>query len=110
MPPRRGEMAGHISGPRRGAPAGRVATIGAMQSSSPQGERVTLRVELTPRAKARLEQLADDHGATQLMLMSRLAEWFAHQGEALQSIAMGHLPAEVHGDVARMILRPKRKA
>ena len=80
-----------------------------MSRNTRQGARVTVRVELTPRAKAARTAFWAPR-ISQQALLSRLAEWFAHQDATVQSIAMSYLPAELRTVVARMILRPKRKA
>lgn len=41
--------------------------------------RIIVRIELTPNAKARLNECTDKAGMTQVAMLSRLVEWFANQ-------------------------------
>jgi len=72
-------------------------------------ERIILRIELTPKAKEHLEQLSDRQGMTQVAMLSRVIEWYAHQPEIIQRIIVGHLPPEIEQDVARLVLRQLAK-
>ena len=71
--------------------------------------RIILRIELTPKAKEHLEQLSDRQGMTQVAMLSRVIEWYAHQSEVIQRTIVGHLPAEIQQDVARLVLRQMTK-
>ena len=64
-----------------------------------------MRIELTGPAKNKLATLSDRHGMTQVAMMSRLVEWYAGQSELIQGAVMGHYPAEIAGDVAKLILK-----
>jgi len=72
-------------------------------------ERIILRIELTPKAKEHLEQLSDRQGMTQVAMLSRVIEWYAHQPEIIQRIIVGHLPPEIEQDVERLVLRQLAK-
>jgi hypothetical protein len=67
--------------------------------------RIIVRIELTPPAKARLNEMSDRTGMTQVSLLSRLVEWFANQPEMIQGAVLGHYPKEIEADVARLILK-----
>lgn len=67
--------------------------------------RIIVRIELTPQAKAHLNDLCDKAGMTQVAMLSRLVEWFAHQPETIRAAVLGQYPSEIQADVARLILR-----
>lgn len=67
--------------------------------------RIIVRIELTPIAKERLNELSDRAGMTQVAMLSRLVEWFAGQSELIQAAVMGHYPTEVESDIAKLILK-----
>lgn len=67
--------------------------------------RIIVRIELTPNAKERLNELSDRAGMTQVAMLSRLVEWFANQTELIQAAVMGHYPTEVESDIAKLILK-----
>lgn len=67
--------------------------------------RIIVRVELTPQAKDHLNALTDKAGMTQVAMLSRLVEWFAGQPEVIQAAVLGHYPADVQADIARIILK-----
>ena len=67
--------------------------------------RIVVRLELTPGAKDRLNEISHRAGMTQLAVTSRLVEWFAGQSELIQSAVLGHYPEEIQGDVAKLILK-----
>jgi hypothetical protein len=66
--------------------------------------RIILRVDLTPDAKARLSDVCDKSGMTQVAMLSRVVEWFARQPNGVQQLIVGHIPKEMHPDVARLVL------
>jgi len=68
-------------------------------------DRIILRIELTPKAKQHLEHLSDLQGMTQVAMLSRVIEWYAHQPEIIQRIIVGHMPPEIERDVARLVLQ-----
>jgi len=72
-------------------------------------DRIIVRIELTPKAKEHLEQLSDGLGMTQVAMLSRVVEWYANQLEVIQRTIVGHLPAEIEQDVARLVLRQMTK-
>lgn len=63
------------------------------------------RIELTPAAKAKVEEISDHRGMTQFAILSRLVEWFAVQDDKLQAVVMGHYPKEIQADVAKLLLK-----
>jgi hypothetical protein len=67
--------------------------------------RIIVRIELTPRARDRLDDARHRAGMTQLSMLSRLVEWFADQPHVVQSAIMGHLPIDIEDDVARLVLK-----
>jgi hypothetical protein len=66
---------------------------------------VFIRIELTPQAKALVEELSDRRGMTQFAILSRLIEWFSKQDATVRAAVLGHYPREVAADVAKMLLR-----
>ena len=53
----------------------------------PMAARIIVRIELTPKAKDRLNGLSERAGMTQLAMLSRLVEWFANQ-EPCKTVAV----------------------
>jgi len=72
--------------------------------------RIILRIELTPAAKEHLERTSDTMGMTQVAMLSRVMEWYANQPEVIQRIIVGHMPPEIHRDVARLVLQNLTKS
>jgi hypothetical protein len=68
-------------------------------------KRFIMRIELSGPAKSKLSTLSDRHGMTQVAMMSRVVEWFASQGDLIQSAVLGRYPSEVEPDVAKLILK-----
>ena len=68
-------------------------------------QRIILRIELTPNAKEHLNQTSDTLGMTQVAMLSRIVEWFSQQPELIQRIIVGHVPAQIEQQVARVMLR-----
>ena len=54
--------------------------------------RIIVRIELTPNAKSRLNELTDKAGMTQVAMLSRLVEWFANQSDMIQAAVLGQYP------------------
>lgn len=71
----------------------------------PMPKRVLVRIELTPQAKDRVEQVSDRRGMTQFAMLSRLVEWFSHLDVKVQPLVMGHYPKEIEAEVAKMLLK-----
>jgi hypothetical protein len=67
--------------------------------------RIILRIELTASAKEHLNRVSDGLGMTQVAMLSRIIEWFSEQPELIQRIIVGHLPAQIEQQVARVMLR-----
>ena len=65
----------------------------------------TMRVELTSAAKTCLSEMSDQAGMTQIKMLSRMIEWFARQPESIQATVLGHFPAEIAPEIARLMLR-----
>lgn len=76
-----------------------------MNMNMNMAKRFIMRIELTGAAKNKLATLGDNHGMTQVAMMSRLVEFFASQNELLQSAMIGRYPAEIEADIARLILK-----
>jgi hypothetical protein len=71
----------------------------------PMPRRVIMRIELTPAAKDLLTELCHRNGMTQVAVMSRITEWFAGQDLLIQGAVLGHYPAGIESDVAKLILK-----
>jgi hypothetical protein len=67
--------------------------------------RIIVRIELTPNAKNRLNELTDKAGMTQVAMLSRLVEWFANQSDMIQAAVLGQYPLEIQSEIARLILK-----
>ncbi len=67
--------------------------------------RIIVRIELTQSAKEALNDLTDKVGMTQVALLSRLVEWFAHQPDMIQAAVLGQYPVELQTDIAKLILK-----
>ncbi|MGA2497876.1 MAG: hypothetical protein ABSH20_09050 [Tepidisphaeraceae bacterium] len=67
--------------------------------------RIIVRIELTPAAKDALNDLTDKAGMTQVALLSRLVEWFAHQSDMIQASVLGQYPSEIEADIAKLIMK-----
>jgi len=67
--------------------------------------RIIVRIELTPNAKTKLNDLSDRTGMTQVSLLSRLVEWFANESELVQAAVLGHYPREISADIAKLIMK-----
>jgi hypothetical protein len=67
--------------------------------------RIIVRIELTPTAKTKLNDLSDRTGMTQVSLLSRLVEWFANESELVQAAVLGHYPREISADIAKLIMK-----
>jgi len=67
--------------------------------------RIVVRLEITPNAKKQLEDIGDRSGMTQVSLTSRIIEWFSGQTELVQAAILGHYPAEIQADIAKLILK-----
>ena len=75
------------------------------RSVTPMAARIIVRIELTPNAKARLNELTDKAGMTQVAMLSRLVEWFANQSDMIQAAVLGQYPLEIQSEIARLILK-----
>jgi hypothetical protein len=64
-----------------------------------------MRIELTGPARKRVAGLSDQHGMTQLAIMSRMIEWFSHQSPAVQAAIMTPHLAPDDRETAMRILR-----
>ena len=67
--------------------------------------RIIVRIELTPEAKRRLNELSDRAGMTQVSMLSRLVEWFANQSDMIQAAVLRQYPTEIESDIAKLILK-----
>ena len=67
-------------------------------------QRYIMRIELKGTAKQKLSSLSEQHGMTQVAMMSRLIEWFSAQDEPVQSAAMARSVDKDQPDVAKLIL------
>jgi predicted transcriptional regulator len=57
-------------------------------------KRSILRIELSPDAKEKLDQICKAQGMTQISVLSRLVSWFVNQDEVIQASVLGILSAE----------------
>ena len=67
--------------------------------------RIILRIELTPKAKDRVNEMCERRGMTQVAMLSRLVEWFSEQTELVQAVVLGQLPAEIAPDIVQLVLK-----
>ena len=68
-------------------------------------QKQNARIELTGPAKKQMATVSDNHGMTQVALMSRLVEWFVSQENTTQYAVMSRFPEEIQPDVARLIIQ-----
>jgi hypothetical protein len=64
-----------------------------------------MRIELTPRAKERLESVCTRLGLTQVAATSRIIESFAEQSDVIQAFILRLFPLTIVVNVARMMLK-----
>ena len=68
--------------------------------------RIIVRIELTPNAKSRLNDLTDKAGMTQVAMLSRLVEWFANQSDMIQAAVLGQYPIEIQSEITSLNAGP----
>jgi methyl coenzyme M reductase beta subunit len=68
-------------------------------------KRVIIRIEISPQAKNRVNELSRQNGMTQVAMTSRMIEWFAGQSELIQAAVLGRYPKEIEVDIAKLILQ-----
>ena len=71
-------------------------------------KKVLHRLELTRPAKAALEAMAADRGMTQFAMLARLVEWFAKEEPLVQAVVLRHIPGEVDGELAKILLKRQK--
>ncbi len=81
----------------------RARIVEVMRAKPPT--RVIMRIELTPAAKELLTDMCIRNGMTQVTVMSRITEWFSNQDQLIQGAILGHYPATIESDVAKIILK-----
>lgn len=67
--------------------------------------RIIVRIELTPEAKEHINQMCDKAGMTQVAMLSRLVEWFANESDMVKAAVLGHYPAELQTDIAKLVMK-----
>lgn len=67
--------------------------------------RIIVRIELTPQAKSHINEMCKKNGMTQVAMLSRMVEWFAHQSDMIQAAVLGQYPVELEADIAKLILK-----
>lgn len=75
-----------------------------MVISSPVAQKDVLGVELTPDARKNLDAATVRLRLKKKDLLSLVLDWFVRQDDTVQRLVVGHIPAELQPDVARMIL------
>lgn len=78
--------------------------------ASPNGiqpDRITVRVVITPKAKAFVQAYREAHDMTQEGVISRVLEWLADEktDEVLRAWATGLIPHDLRADAAQQIAR-----
>jgi hypothetical protein len=63
---------------------------------------------VTEAAKDESDRLTKKLGMTRFSIHSRIVEWLSAQSDQIRAAVLGHLPAEVKGDIARLILKNMR--
>lgn len=64
-----------------------------------------MRVDLTGPAKKKIEVLGDEMGMTQVVMMSKLVEWFAKQSGPVRNAIVGDVSKVDRHEVTQMILK-----
>lgn len=67
--------------------------------------RIVVRMELPADVMARIAQVCQRKGMTQLAVSSRVVEWFARQPSHVQTAILRNLPAKPSGEVARLVMQ-----
>jgi hypothetical protein len=60
-------------------------------ANSPTATRGIVRLQLDLEAKAKLDELCEKRGMTQIAVLSRVVKWFGKQDEVLQAKVLGLL-------------------
>jgi hypothetical protein len=68
-------------------------------------KRTFTRIELTPPTRAKLTEVSRSNGMTQLVVLSRIVQWFSAQPQTIQAAVLGLYPSEIQPDIAAMILK-----
>jgi hypothetical protein len=67
--------------------------------------RNIMRIDLSGPAKKKVEALSDQHGMTQVTIMSRMVEWFTQQKPVIQNqILMAQPPEAMRRETVQRIL------
>jgi hypothetical protein len=67
-------------------------------------KRHIIRIELSGQAKQNIGKLSDNHGMTNVAMISRLVGWFAEQDVTMQSAVVGRFATGSNLDTATMVL------
>jgi len=67
--------------------------------------RVVMRIEVSPQAKAALEDYCTRGDKIQSRAVSRLLEWFAKQPDIIQAAIMNDFPEAILADVNKALLK-----
>ena len=66
--------------------------------------RASVRVELDPTAKERVEQVCHRKGMTQIAIVSRLVDWFVRQPEVVQRAILGQFSEHAQAELWQRLL------
>jgi hypothetical protein len=75
--------------------------------SNPQSgpRRIIMRIEVTPGAAERINEIVRRTGQTKVAVMRRATEWLANQPEEIQAEVLGLYPKNLRSNVAMAILK-----
>jgi len=63
-----------------------------------------IRINVSERAKGVIENIADKHGMKEVIVASKIYEWFGQQPDVFQKSILGMLPEGMESDVAKLAL------
>lgn len=67
-------------------------------------EYKVIKINVTPAAKQVIEDIAGEHGMKEVVLASKVYEWFGAQDDVTRKAILGMLPKGFEVDVARLAL------
>jgi hypothetical protein len=67
-------------------------------------KRVIMRLEVLPFARDGFAEIVDRKGSTNVVVLSRLIEWFVDQDEMIQAAVLELLPEDENRDIAREVI------
>jgi hypothetical protein len=79
-------------------------------SANRMAPRIIVRIEVTKQARDEIDRLSRKLGMTYLSMHSRMVQWLSNQPDEIRAGILHNFPAEVKGDIARLILKSMQGA